>query len=117
MSTENNSQIDTTVPFTEILEATDKSAGVPDGTYLLQLTRVERYEGLKYNTTDVPQDKLRFVLTVMSGPEQGVEVWDIENLPPLRDGKRTVSKKSGSSSSTRAGSIPRRYSRYRSKAS
>ena len=69
------------VPFNETLEATDKAAGVPDGQYQLQLTRVEKYEGTKFNT-ETPQDKIRFVLQVLSGPELGTELWNIENLPP-----------------------------------
>lgn len=83
------------VPFNEVLEATDKAAGLPDGQFLLQLVRVEKFVGTKWGTENTPQDKIRFVLLVLSGPEQGNELWKIENLPPARDGKRIINKMSG----------------------
>lgn len=82
------------VPFTESLEATDKSAGVPDGQYPLQLVDVVKYVGKKYQSEE-PQDKLRFVFVVLSGPEKGSEVWNIENLPNIKNGRRTIGPKSG----------------------
>lgn len=78
------------VPYSGILTVSDQGV-VPDGQYPVQLTRVETYQGTKYQSNE-PQNKLRFILTVSSGPQQGQEIWAIENLP---DSGKPLGPKSG----------------------
>ena len=78
------------VPYSGTLDVSDKGV-VPDGQYMVQLARLETFSGTKYQSTE-PQAKLRFVLAIISGPQQGQEIWKIENLP---DVGKPIGPKSG----------------------
>ena len=82
------------LPFIEELEASDKGGAVPDGTYATMLSRIEMFQGTRYESEQL-QDKLRFIFVVSGGTEDGSEIWSIQNLPDkIGNRRKPLGKKS-----------------------